>query len=269
MTALKLRFPTPDEPELPLDIGVHGISRREDGALAPTSEDQPVLVRFCVDRRGVWLTIAEGVHGVHVNGRQVRRLAMLRTGDAIYVDGTEIRLVATQPVAVRLAPATADDDSTPGQDDARILLRGVGGRHHGRSFTLDQPMLVGRHIEADIRIDDPAFADRHARLERVGHAVQLTDLGSADGSVVNGESMRDAVLQAGDQVVFDAHHRFVVEAPSRTSRNAVHDFEDSFQDTGPRVASPQPRRELRLPWLLLAAVVIAGLLSVLLLFGAG
>lgn len=265
MTALKLRFPTPDEPELPLDVGVHGIGRRGDDALAPITDGSEPSVRFCVDRRGVWLTVSDGVQGVHVNGRQVRRMAMLRTGDAIFVDGHELRLVAGAPVSAIVPPAgLAPEDA---EADPRIVLRGVGGRYHGRSFTLDRPRLVGRLGEADIRIDEPGFAERHARLERVGTQVRLTDLGSADGSVVNGEPMRDALLQAGDQVVFDAHHRFVVEAPAR----AVQPLDpDDAVVAAPLLedAPTQGGGGLPLPWLLLAAVVLAGLLAALLLYGA-
>src|SRR3546814_6524338 len=90
--------------------------------------------------------------------------------------------------------------------------------YHGRSFTLEQPRLVGRSSDADIRIDDPSFADRHARLDLLGDDIILRDLGSAEGTLVNGEPMRDALLRPGDQVVFDAHHRFVVEAPMRGDR---------------------------------------------------
>jgi len=266
MTALKLRFPTPDEPELPLDIGVHGIGRGRTGALAPVAGGDEPSVRFCVDRRGVWLTVGEGVEGVHVNGRQVRRMAMLRTGDAIFVDGHELRLVSTTPVST-IVPEEIAGDAADGDADPRVVLRGVGGRYHGRSFVLDRPRLVGRHAEADIRIDEPGFADRHARLERVGDMVRLTDLDSAEGSVVNGAPMRDAVLQAGDQVVFDAHHRFVVEAPARAGRSAGY---DRAPEPLPLVDESTARSDggLPLPWLLLAAVLLAGLLSALLLFGA-
>ncbi|MDR6990741.1 FHA domain-containing protein [Luteimonas sp. 3794] len=265
MTALKLRFPTPEAPELPLDIGVHGIGRGRTGVLAPVTDGDEPSVRFCVDRRGVWLTVTEGVQGVHVNGRQVRRMAMLRTGDAIFVDGHELRLVSTTPVSA-VAPAAGLDDVDGSEPDPRIVLRGVGGRYHGRSFTLDGPRLVGRHAEADIRIDEPGFADRHARLERMGGVVRLTDLGSAEGSVVNGEAMRDAVLQAGDQIVFDAHHRFVIEAPARPGLSAGYDRAPEPQALVDESTAPRGGG-LPLPWLLLAAVVIAGLLSALLLFG--
>lgn len=31
--------------------------------------DGPWLLQLCNDRRGIWLTVAEGLRGVHVNGR--------------------------------------------------------------------------------------------------------------------------------------------------------------------------------------------------------
>lgn len=267
MDNLKLRFDR-DVTELPLAMGVHGIGRVGGGeGLGPVPESQSPAVRFCVDRRGVWLTVAEGARGVHVNGRQIQRMAMLRVGDAIYVDGIGMRLVSTRAVAAPPPEWQGDDD---GESDPRVVLRGVGGQYHGRSFTLERPRLVGRVHDADIRIDEPAFADRHARLEMQGGQVVLRDLGSAEGSEVNGETVRDAVLEPGDQVVFDAHHRFVVEAPSRAAPR------DPVADDGAQAAAVAPVATQvsstasirRLPWLLLAALLLAALLGALLLFGA-
>ena len=267
MEAVRLRFPDQERADQPLSIGVHGLGRRGRGEIDLVAGDEHSAVRLCVDRRGMWLAVDEGAPGVHVNGRQVRRMAMLRVGDAVYVDGAEMRLVSAQPP--RTVPEEPRDASAPGPD-LRVVLRGVGGHFHGRSFTLERPRLVGRSADADIRIDAPAFADRHARLELVGEQVVLRDLGSAEGSVVNGEPVRDAVLLAGDQVVFDAHHRFVVEAPRRLSARR----EEEAPHVA-RAADAAPRREVdqggawRLPWLLLAAVAIAALLAALLLFGSG
>ena len=270
MDAVRLRFADHDRADRPLPVGVHGIGKRPQGGIEVVEGDALSPVRLCVDRRGVWLTVEEGAGSVHVNGRAVRRMAMLRVGDAVYVDGTELRLVSSR--AVR-AP---DELDVAARDDAgqnlRVVLRGVGGRFHGRCFTLDQPRLVGRHPDADIRIDDPAFADRHARLELAGDAVVLRDLGSAEGSLVNGEPVRDAVLEAGDQVVFDGHHRFVVEAPQRRPR-ALEDAAQAAEQSAPAASPDEPghlrRRGSTLPWLLLAALGIAVLLAALLLFGSG
>jgi hypothetical protein len=270
MDNLKLRFADRDHTELPLAMGVHGIGRIGDGErLGLVPESQSPAVRFCVDRRGVWLTVAEGVRGVHVNGRQIQRMAMLRVGDAIYVDGIGMRLMSTRAVAAPPPEWQGDDD---GGGDARVVLRGVGGQYHGRSFTLERPRLVGRVPDADIRIDEPAFADRHARLEMHGGQVVLRDLGSAEGSEVNGEQVRDAVLEPGDQIVFDAHHRFVVEAPSRaTVRDSVADDNAQAAAAAAPVATQATATASirRLPWLLLAALLLAALLGALLLFGAG
>jgi pSer/pThr/pTyr-binding forkhead associated (FHA) protein len=143
----------------------------------------------------------------------------------------------------------------------------VGGRNHGRSFTLERPRLVGRAGDADIRIDDPAFPERHARIDLSGNTILLRDLGSSDGSLVNGQPVRDAVLRPGDQVVFDAHHRFVVEAPARS--NLHHESPPPLDDEAEETTKSSLRQQSarRLPWLLLAALMIAGALSALLLFG--
>ena len=269
MDAVRLRFPDQDRADHPLSIGIHGIGRRGRGGIDLVEGDEDSAVRLCVDRRGMWLAVDEGAPGVHVNGRQVRRMAMLRVGDAVYVDGVEMRLVsASPPRTVPDAPRDAAADPAP---NLRVVLRGVGGHFHGRSFTLERPRLVGRSGDADIRIDAPAFAERHARLELVGDEVVLRDLGSGEGSLVNGEPVRDAVLQAGDQVVFDAHHRFVVEAPRRAHARGDEAAPGAMRPVSNLPARPEPHRggAWRLPWLLLAAVAIAALLAALLLFGSG
>jgi pSer/pThr/pTyr-binding forkhead associated (FHA) protein len=258
---LQLRFPGPPSTEHPLGTGMHGIGRvGAEGPLALVDANQ-AAVRICVDRRGVWLHVENGAHGVHVNGRPVQRLAMLRMGDTMFVDGVEVAVVGPQRSAEAVSTA-------PSEGDPRVVMRGVGGRYHGRSFTLERPRLVGRAADADIRLDDPDVAERHARLELHGELVQLRDLGSGVGSLVNGQWVRDAVLRPGDQVVFDAHHRFVVEAPGHAAASAAAHpgFED---DAVERAATPVLASSARrLPWLLLAALLIAAALSALLLFGS-
>jgi pSer/pThr/pTyr-binding forkhead associated (FHA) protein len=265
---LKLRFPGPDPVELPLGTGMHAISFDPDLGTPVLHADATVAapVRFCVDRRGVWLTVGEGARGVHVNGRPVQRMAMLRSGDVVFVDGSEIVLAsANEPEPL---PAAIRNTPSDGSGDVRTVLRGVGGHYHGRSFTLERPRLIGHAPDADIHVADPAFAERHARIECHGDAVVLRDLDSADGSLLNGIQVRDALLRPGDQLVFDAHHRFVLESP-RTSLHmepATTTESDEQPPASARAVLHNSAR--RLPWLLLAALLIAGALGALLMFGA-
>lgn len=272
VNAFRLQFPdSPDDASpreaLPLVPGVHAVGRAGHGRLALDDPDAQPLVQVCVDRRGVWLQLYDGVRGVHVNGRPVQRMAMLRVGDAIFVEGQELLLLGADPAPA--PPAASAADSTV-HEDPRMVLRGVGGQHHGRSITLDRARLVGRLPECDLRVDEPAFADRHARLEPHPAGAVLRDLGSAEGSVVNGRRVRDALLRPGDQVVFDAHHRFVVESPRPAGA-----ADDGLGAPWPReeapAAGPAPISAAagarRVPWLLLAALLLAGALSLLLLYG--
>jgi len=264
---LRLHFTNRPSPDRPLTTGVHRIVREAAGTIGVGDALQGMLLaQICVDRRGLWLQVASGMRGVHINGRPVRRMAVLRPGDAVYVEGVELLLQSGFQSAAGLK------ESDAGQGDARVVLRGLGGKYHGRSVSLEQPRLVGRARDAHIRVDDPAFAERHARLELRGERVLLRDLGSADGTRVNGVPVRDALLVAGDQVVFDAQHRFVLEVPWAPSARV--DDPAPQEETGEAPADGEPRAPstgsaLRWPWLLLAALLLAGALSALLLFGAG
>lgn len=268
--ALRLQFPNQEQADLVLSPGVHAIGRGSGGRGArPVTESHPaadaVVAQIYVDRRGVWLQVREGVRGLHVNGRPVRRMAMLRVGDAIFLEGTELLLLAA-------SPQPAPPFGVPIIGDSRMVVRGVGGLHHGRCFTLEQPRLIGRASDCDIRINEPAFAERHARLEAHEDGVVLRDMGSAEGSLVNGLPVRHAMLQPGDQLVLDGQHRFVIEAPvMRQSADAA------FAHTPPapqEAEKPRPASSSallasvrRMPWLLLAAMLLAGSLGLLLLYG--
>ncbi len=256
-------------PPLPLGPGMHAFSRDATAAtLRRVDDSQAASIQFCVDRRGVWLTVGDDTHGVHVNGRPVQRMAMLRIGDSVHADGATLVLAGP---AVQ-APAAERQPRRPAQasGDPRTVLRGVGGRHHGRSFTLDHPRIVGSEAACDIRIDDPAFPARHCRIGMEGEALVLRALDPDEGSIVNGVAVRNAVLHGGDQVVFDAHQRFVVEAPAS---ERLDDEALPLPDDAPPIAPADARRRAlgrsarRLPWVLLAALLIAGLLSALLLSG--
>ncbi|WP_028918852.1 FHA domain-containing protein [Pseudoxanthomonas suwonensis] len=260
MSDLRLHFSNRQQADHPLIPGVHRVVRQPNGVLG-IGDGVPgvLLAQLCLDLRGLWLQVPAGARGVHVNGRPVQRMALLRAGDAMYVDGVELLVQA--PVR---PPAPLPD---PGEHagDPRVVLRGVGGQHHGRSFTLGPPRLVGASREADIRIDDPAFPPRHALLERHGDVVLLRSLGG-EASVVNGVPVRDAMLGPGDQIVFEGQHRFVVEFPAGGEQPKL--APSPQPDAEPAPAAPPPRPAKRLPWLLLAAALLGLALSALLWFGA-
>lgn len=261
---LRLRFPSSGRDDLVLSQGVHAIGHGPAGKPEPVDDPASAHLQLCVDRRGVWLQLREGVRGLYVNGRPVRRMAMLRAGDAIHVDGVELALIGAHPLP-------APDQVRAPEVNRRLVLRGVGGIHHGRCFALDRPHLVGRSAEAEVRSDEPGIAERHARLEPHCDGLALRSLDADALTLVDGHPVRDAWLAPGSQVVFGAGQRFVLEAPMSMANGGVGEAvllgPDASTDPGP-VRPPAGTSMRRLPWLLLAAAMLAGALTLLLLYGA-
>ncbi len=84
---------------------------------------------------------------------------------------------------------------------AEAFLLVVSGAEPGRLFELSRPELViGRSKYADIRINERALSQQHAKLVRWGDHHRLYDLGSTNGTIVNDERVTETDLQPGDTI---------------------------------------------------------------------
>ena len=66
----------------------------------------------------------------------------------------------------------------------------------------DEKITIGRLADNALQIDDGSVSSRHAEIESDAGAYHLHDLGSTNGTFVNGEQVTDAVLRHGDEVRF-------------------------------------------------------------------
>jgi hypothetical protein len=90
-----------------------------------------------------------------------------------------------------------------GGESGRPLLRvGTGaGLRAGSAYDLSEGALLGRGDGADIRLEDAFASTRHARLVPQGDVIVLEDLGSTNGTYLNGEPLRGPQpLHVGDQI---------------------------------------------------------------------
>jgi hypothetical protein len=63
-----------------------------------------------------------------------------------------------------------------------------------------EPLIIGRLPECGVVLQDSNVSRRHAELRRAGEGVVLTDLGSTNGTRVNGTPIREKILTSGDEV---------------------------------------------------------------------
>lgn len=73
-----------------------------------------------------------------------------------------------------------------------------------------ETLLLGRAVDCEVVLDDLTVSRRHARLLFRDGAWVLNDLGSTNGTTVNGTRVTRCQLRPGDQLAF-GQHRLVVD----------------------------------------------------------
>ncbi len=97
---------------------------------------------------------------------------------------TRTRPVFALPPTRRRPQLEVDDGSSRPR---RIALE-------GESF------VIGRGRDAELHLDVDGVSRKHARITRVGQALSLVDLGSKNGTFLNGERIDVAALHHGDRI---------------------------------------------------------------------
>jgi pSer/pThr/pTyr-binding forkhead associated (FHA) protein len=286
--SMRLSFPNGEHPDVVVEQGDVRIGSAPGNRVVIADAGlAPAHATIRVDaQRGILLMLEPSSGGAHVNARPVRELALLRLGDVVSLSRLQVLVKPDDERAIDRnlpAPPAAMNDPAQRAAASRVVLRGIAGAFHGRTFSLLEPITIGRGANADIRLDEPGVEERHAAFEQHPDRVVLRDLGSHDGAVVNGVPLKSAVLHPGDQIVFE-QHRFVLEAPGLPPRGSA-----SLQ-VAPRagLGTTQTMQAVQVPvaadtptgqtpavpaqskfnywWLLAAAAVIAAVLAGILLY---
>jgi pSer/pThr/pTyr-binding forkhead associated (FHA) protein len=67
--------------------------------------------------------------------------------------------------------------------------------------------MVGRHPQCDVRLDSPRVSSRHCIISVEGGEVVVRDLGSTNGTRINGRLVESGRLSRGDELSI-AHIRY-------------------------------------------------------------
>jgi pSer/pThr/pTyr-binding forkhead associated (FHA) protein len=102
--------------------------------------------------------------------------------------------------ATGLHHATAGFSDSPG-GPPKLRVATAAGLRAGAAYDLSQGALLGRGDHADIRLEDTFASSQHARLVPQGDVMVLEDLGSTNGTYLNGEPLRGPQpLHVGDSI---------------------------------------------------------------------
>jgi pSer/pThr/pTyr-binding forkhead associated (FHA) protein len=85
--------------------------------------------------------------------------------------------------------------------DTSLTLRVLDGADRGHSYQdLELPITVGREEGNDIQLNDERISRFHAKIQLDHDRMVLTDLGSTNGTKVNGEDIQLRILRFGDLI---------------------------------------------------------------------
>ena len=103
-------------------------------------------------------------------------------------------------------------------EEMPMLLRLEGPTPHERVWVDRSELIIGRADECDVVIDDRQVSRRHARIRQKGDQYVLEDLGSKNGTFVNGQELAGPyVLQNDDEVQIALSCRLAWVAPGATA----------------------------------------------------
>ena len=83
----------------------------------------------------------------------------------------------------------------------RLRVETAAGLRDGVAYDLSDGAVLGRGDQVDIQLEDSFASTSHARLVPQGDVVVLEDLGSTNGTYLNGEPLRGPQpLHVGDRI---------------------------------------------------------------------
>src|SRR5437588_3459113 len=118
-------------------------------------------------------------------------------------------------------------DGGEGQEGAQWALRFISGKYQGGEFPLrpNREIIIGRSSDLDMVLVEDMVSRKHAKITTDEHVVTIQDLGSTNGTFVNGEKVRKADLKDGDRILIGTSIIKIVYVEGDSTNNAISETE--------------------------------------------
>lgn len=105
--------------------------------------------------------------------------------------------------------------------EVSIVLR--SGGDSGNEFPIEKSgVVLGRADDADLQFADDSMSSQHAVLEFADEGMRIRDLGSMNGTFVNGSEVKAAELKNGDRFQLGGHEFQLIVSPRERRPKTYH-----------------------------------------------
>ncbi len=102
-----------------------------------------------------------------------------------------------------------------------------------------QVFTIGRDTESDLQLNDPSVSRHHATIRRIYTDLYIEDLGSTNGTQLNGRTITKHVLKAGDRLVIGS---FLLDMVAEAAEAEEADLEKTVVIQPEAVAAARARQ---------------------------
>ncbi len=197
---------------LDLEEGELTIGRDADRQLVlPSASVSRRHAKIVIEGEKIMLVDEQSANGVMVNGARVGGPTAVTVASQIAIADFALRIERLSVAPARgQKPAAMVPTIPPSPVSVSVEAQGPslrliseGGPYGGQVFDLPPGEIsVGRSAENALVFDDPSLSRKHARLNRRGQMIDVEDLGSSNGTLVNGRKIGQSVARPGDTVRF-------------------------------------------------------------------
>ena len=114
-------------------------------------------------------------------------------------------------------------------------LRFISGKYQGGEFPLrmDREIVIGRSSDLDMVLVEDMVSRKHAKITFGGH-ITIADIGSTNGTFVNGEKVKKVRLKEGDRILIGTSIIKLIAVDTAASELSEKEARARLESTGQR-----------------------------------
>lgn len=180
-----------------------------------------IHIEVLVDHENLTLKNLIPSRPVSVNNLEVTGACALKADDIVTIGAVELIVIDPKREAKVVAQQAANATQLRTPKPSGWSLKSNHTALGNRVFPLKEVTVVGRANDCDICLSAAHLSRRHAQLQVIDGMLFVKDLGSANGTFLNGKQVAESRVKRGDELRFDSLSFGVIGPPDEMAKTTV------------------------------------------------